>query len=198
MRVARPSARGRNRLSVGPSSIHARVTTSSSAGRPRLCSALAIADSRTLPIGVAAPRWVNLSTRRASSTWRPRMRFTTRRALVGEIRTKLAEARASCASGAIRVAMTLLLHPRSAFRAAVSAERTGRRELAELVPDHRLGDIDRDVLAPVVDRDRVPDHVGDDRGATGPRLDHAFFVLLVHRVDLEEQVVVDERPLLQA
>ena len=37
----------------------------------------------------------------------------------------------------------------------MTAERPRGRELAELVPDHLLGDEHRHVLAPVVDRDRV-------------------------------------------
>ena len=50
MRVARPRARGRQRLSVGPSSAKQAETKSSSAGMPLLCSALATADSRHLRI----------------------------------------------------------------------------------------------------------------------------------------------------
>ena len=46
------------------------------------------------------------------------------------------------------------------------------RELAELVPDHRLADEDGDVLAAVVDRDRVADHLGEDRRGARPGLDH--------------------------
>ena len=47
--------------------------------------------------------------------------------------------------------------------AGVAAESPGRGELAELVPDHLLGHEDGHVLAPVVDRDGVPDHLGEDR-----------------------------------
>ena len=53
------------------------------------------------------------------------------------------------------------LHLRLAV-AGVRAERPRRRELAELVPDHLLGDEDGHVLAPVVDRDRVADHLRED------------------------------------
>src|SRR2546421_6240793 len=66
--------------------------------------------------------------------------------------------------------------------AGVVAERARRRELAELVTDHRFGDVDGDVLAAVVHRDRVPDHVGDDRGATAPRLDDLLLALGVELV----------------
>src|SRR4029077_5369556 len=55
----------------------------------------------------------------------------------------------------------------SLFLTAVGAERAGRRELAELVADHRLRDEDRDVFLAVVDGDRVADHLREDR--RGPR-----------------------------
>src|SRR5262249_16336003 len=70
-------------------------------------------------------------------------------------------------------------------------------ELAELVADHRLGDVDGHVLAAVVDGDGVAHHVGDDRGAPAPRLDDALLAGRVQLIDLLEQMVVDERPLLQ-
>src|SRR5919199_2032580 len=78
----------------------------------------------------------------------------------------------------------------------VPAERAGRGELAELVPDHRLGHEDRDVLAAVVHRDRVPEHVGDDRRAPRPGADDGLAAAVVLLVHLLEQVAVDERTLL--
>src|SRR5437764_4885345 len=90
------------------------------------------------------------------------------------------------------------LTPTCALLAGVEAERACQRELAELVADHGLGDIDRDVLAAVVDGDGVADHVGDDRRAARPRLDDPLLVLGVEVVDLLQQVLVDERALLQA
>src|SRR4051794_10435370 len=92
---------------------------------------------------------------------------------------------------------TLLAAPRPAVVLDVALEGPRRRELAELVPDHALGDEHRDVLATVVHRDRVPEHVGDDRRAARPGLDHLLAVLVVLVVHLLEQVVVDERALLQ-
>src|SRR5687767_2618575 len=56
----------------------------------------------------------------------------------------------------------------------VPTERARGRELAELVPDHRLGHEDRDVLATVVHGQRVAEHVGDDRRATRPGADHVL------------------------
>src|ERR1700712_5207542 len=95
------------------------------------------------------------------------------------------------------VISTLLAAPRPAVVLDVTLEGPRRGELAELVPDHALGDEHRDVLAAVVHGDRVPEHVGDDRRATRPGLDHVLAALVVLRVHLLEQVVVDERTLLQ-
>src|SRR5690606_9773842 len=65
------------------------------------------------------------------------------------------------------------------------------------VADHRLGDVDRDVLTTVVHGDRVPDHLGDDGRAAAPRTDDPLFVLLVESLDLLQQMIVDEGALLQ-
>src|SRR5918997_2545980 len=88
--------------------------------------------------------------------------------------------------------------PAAALVLDVAAEGAGRRELAELVPDHRLGHEDRDVLAAVVHGDRVPEHVGDDRRAPRPGADDVLGALVVLGVHLLEQVVVHEGALLQA
>src|SRR5690606_18619667 len=71
-------------------------------------------------------------------------------------------------------------------------------ELAELVADHGLGDVDGDVLLPVVHREGVADHLGEDRGTSRPRLDDALLALRVLGVHLLHEVVVDEWALLQA
>src|SRR5262245_14378477 len=80
----------------------------------------------------------------------------------------------------------------------MALERPRRRELTELVADHRVGDEDRDVLAPVVHGDGVTDHGRNDHGSPGPGLDDVLGALLVLGVHLLEQVVVHERALLQA
>src|ERR1044072_5623302 len=77
-------------------------------------------------------------------------------------------------------------------------KRPGRRELAELVPDHLLGDEHGHVLAAVVDRDRVPDHLREDGRGARPGADHPLLVLLVHRLDAAHQPLLDERPFLAA
>src|SRR5699024_1842979 len=79
----------------------------------------------------------------------------------------------------------------------VELEGPGGGELSELVTDHRLGDVHGDVLASVVNGDGVADHVRDDGGAAGPGLYDLLVVGLVQRIDLFEQVIIDERALLE-
>src|SRR5262249_15254925 len=105
----------------------------------------------------------------ASSVGSPRMRSITRRAFLGVTRTYVARALArgvsstsapaAWALGAMSLfpllfrqcwwAGRLLLPARLAVVLDVPLERPGRGELTELVPDHRLGDEHRHVLAPV-------------------------------------------------
>src|SRR5215207_554865 len=77
----------------------------------------------------------------------------------------------------------------------MAAEGPRRRELTELVADHLLGDEDRDVLAAVVDRDRVPDHLGEDRRGARPGPDHALRSGVVHLLDAAHQPLLDVRAL---
>src|SRR3546814_13844325 len=79
-----------------------------------------------------------------------------------------------------------------------SSDLAGRGELTQLVADHRLGDVHRDVLAAVVHGDGVAHHLRDDRGAAAPGLDDLLLALLVEDVHLLEKGVVDEGALLQA
>src|SRR4051794_114802 len=129
----------------------------------------------------------------------PRMRSTTRRAFMGVTRMYRAWALASMVVPSVFV---MVVHPAlAALRLPVvldvTPEGARRRELAELVADHRLGDEHRDVGLAVVHRDRVAEHGRDDHRATGPGLDDVLgtgFVLDFHLLD---QVVVDEGPLLE-
>src|SRR5947209_1356382 len=158
------------------------------------CSMLAIAESSTLPTGSLAACGSNFMTACASVAGRPRMRSTTRRTLVGDIRTWRAVAlptrtRSWPVTRSATTCPPLVLD--------VAAEGPGRRELAELVTHHRLGHEHRDVLAPVVHGDRVAEHRRHDHRAARPRLDDVLGALVVLRVHLLHQVVVDEGTLLQ-
>ena len=57
-------------------------------------------------------------------------------------------------------------------------------------------DEDRDVLTPVVDGDRVADHLREDRRCPRPRLHHPLLARGVHRLDPRHQPLLDERALL--
>src|SRR5215210_7447697 len=118
------------------------------------------------------------------------MRSTTRRALDGVTRTYRAWA-LTCIG--LCSSLVCSADARAALLGAVDAEGPGRGELAELVPDHRLGDVDGHVLAAVVDGDGVPHHVRDDGAAARPGADDPLVTLAVELVDLLQQVVVDER-----
>src|SRR5215210_5245131 len=95
-----------------------------------------------------------------------------------------------CVAALAATALLVVLH--------VTLERAGRRELAELVADHRLGDEHRDVLAAVVHGEGVTQHVGADDRPTRPGLDDVLGARFVLDVDLLLKVVVDEGALLQA
>src|SRR5207302_4897677 len=61
---------------------------------------------------------------------------------------------------------------------------------------HVIAHVDRHVLPPVVDRDRVSDHLRHDRRPPGPRPNHALFPRLVEHPDLVQQGRVDKRAFL--
>src|SRR5438093_4589237 len=153
------------------------------------CSALATADSSTFTSVRFARSGESRSIRRASSTCRPRMRSTDRRSFRGEIRTYFALAFASKIASLLESGASLCVM-------AVHAEGSRRRELAQLVPHHRLGYEDRNVLAAVVDGDGVPQHLGNDRRPARPRLDDPLVAAAVHLDHLDHQVLVDERSFL--
>src|SRR3569832_1975396 len=98
---------------------------------------------------------------RAWSTFLPRMRSATRRPLSTERRTPRRTALVSM------VCVPLLL--RDLLVGRVTLEGPREREFAQLVADHLVGDVDRDVLLAVVHGDRQPDEVGQDHGAARPR-----------------------------
>ena len=75
----------------------------------------------------------------------------------------------------------------------MTAERPGRRELAELVPDHVLGDEDRDELSAVVNGEGVPNEIGRHSGTARPSANHLLVAGLVRGLDLVLEVLVDER-----
>ncbi len=98
------------------------------------------------------------------------MRFTIWRALVGDIRMNLAVAIASCASAAYLPCHFSLPDLRRSSRCHRASEGTGGGELPELVPDHRLGDVDGTCLRPSCTAIVWP----TISGSTVDRLDHVL------------------------
>src|SRR6201995_2379243 len=96
--VARPSARGRKRRRVGPSSTVIEVIRISSPIRSWLFSAFAAAELISLWMSSAAPRGEKASSARACSMCRPRTWSAMRRALRGATRTYFAVARTTGSS----------------------------------------------------------------------------------------------------
>src|SRR3984885_16235643 len=134
----------------GPLSTVIFVTKSPSPDMLWLFSALATADLSSFSSGSEAKTPENFSSTSASRTVLPRIASATRRSLRGPMRANLRCATAICGCSATAV---MLLHRR--LVAGVSLEDARRRELAELVPDHVLGDEHRDVSLAAVHADRV-------------------------------------------
>ena len=77
----------------------------------------------------------------------------------------------------------------------MSAERSGQRELAQLVSDHLLRHVNTRVPATVVNQECMTDELGRDRRAAGPRLDRLFFVGQRQPLHLFQELQVDKRAL---
>src|SRR3569832_688360 len=132
------------------------VILSSSISAPSLCSAFAIADSTTFFTIHAAFFGENVRTFSALSTGKPRIWSATRRVFCAEMRAPR------------RIAFTSIMSPLflSLLVGCMTLERTGQCELAKLVADHVFRDVHRNVLTAVVNGDRQPDEVREDRRAT--------------------------------
>src|SRR5205823_13374925 len=92
---------------------------------------------------------------------------------------------------------TLFRSGRLLAAGGVPAVGARRRELAQLVSHHVLGDVDRHVAAAVVHRDGVADHLREDGRVARPGLDHLALATGVEQLHLAEELRVDVRPLLQ-
>src|SRR5262249_11272609 len=81
--------------------------------------------------------------------------------------------------------------------AAVAAEDARWGELAELVPDHVLGDVQLDELLSVVDLEVLADELGDDRAVASPGADRLTLVGALIALHLGQQPLIDVGPFLQ-
>src|ERR1700692_1931191 len=75
----------------------------------------------------------------------------------------------------------------------MAVEHPGRRELAELVADHFLGDHHRDVFLPVIDAEIQADELRQDGRTPAPDLDHVVAAGRARGLRLAQQITVDER-----
>src|SRR5688572_23124377 len=123
------------------------------------------------------------------------MRSTTIRILRGLIPTERAIARASIFLSPLAPLARLGALVDKLAAMALEGARGG--ELAELVPDHVLGEVHRDELVAVVHGQRVSDELRRDGRGARPGLEDPPLVALVHLPDLLQEAVLYERPLLQ-
>jgi hypothetical protein len=65
-------------------------------------------------------------------------------------------------------------------------------KLSQLVPDHIFRHEDRNKLLPVMHRERMSDHIWDDRGPSRPGLDDLTILILIHPLHFLEQMVVNK------
>src|SRR5262245_40558535 len=159
--VARPCARGSQRLSVGPAPATASFTNRSSIRTLPACSALATADFSTFCTMRAPYLGVNSSVLCACSTVRPRISSSTWPHLRGVMRTNRWIALASMSALPGRRRRRRGARRRRLLRHVlpVPAEHAGGDELAQLVADHVLGHVDGQELVPVVHGQRVADEI---------------------------------------
>ena len=68
--------------------------------------------------------------------------------------------------------------------AAVTTEGACQGELAQLVTDHVLGDVDGDELVTIVNSEGVSNEIGRNHRSARPSLDHRLLSALIHGVNL--------------
>ena len=72
-------------------------------------------------------------------------------------------------------------------------ESPGECELAQLVANHLIGDVDRHVLLAVVHGNGQADELGQNHGATRPGFDRLFVFVGNGLISLGYQMMVDKR-----
>src|ERR1039458_2581117 len=180
----------------GPSFTYAsdpnRRSTSRSSNR---LVALAMADCSTFST-VGAMRLLTLRSRlKASPACMPRIISTTRRAFCGETRMYLA----SALTGVLGSMLASLCRRLSRFLRGclhrMAFKYPGGGELAEFVTHHILGDVHRNELLAVVDRDGIPDELRKNGGAPRPGADHLLLVGGGQHRHLGFEMRIDKRSL---
>src|SRR5262245_7100753 len=175
--------------------------------RPWLFSAFATADITHLRTSLAMRLRENSRSASAISTFLPRISCASRLSFCGETRRLRTTAFASLSEStrsrfALPIVFCLRLlalgrrfRPDGLLVAAVAVEGPRRRELAELVADHVLGDADGNVLLPVVNAECQADELRQDGRAPAPNANDLIAARCPHGLRLFEQITVDERSL---
>ncbi len=78
----------------------------------------------------------------------------------------------------------------------MATEMPRRRKLSELVTDHILRHKNGHVPTPVMDTNRVTDHLGKDGRVARPGLQYTLFVIASKQLDPRKQPRINERTLL--
>jgi hypothetical protein len=71
-------------------------------------------------------------------------------------------------------------------------KKPGRSKLSQLVPNHVFRHEDRNKLLPVMNRERMSDHIWNDRGPSRPGLNDLAIFILIHPLHFLKQMVVNE------
>jgi hypothetical protein len=74
----------------------------------------------------------------------------------------------------------------------MSLKEPGWCKLSQLVPNHIFRHEDRDKLLPVMDRERMSDHIWNDGGPSRPGLNDLSILVLIHPLHFLKQMVVNE------
>src|SRR5690606_20189406 len=192
-RTPRPRARACMRFITRFFPTWASATTRLSMSRPWLLSALATADFSSLSTSPAARLRENSSSAIALSTFRPRICCASRLSFCGLMRCMRSTARDSleaCFGGAFCLP---ILFPRHSLVAAVAVEGARRRELAELVAHHLLGNRNRHEGLAVVYLEGETDELRQDGRAARPGLDWRRTRGARRGFRLLQQIAIDER-----
>src|SRR5208282_5055625 len=169
MRPARPRARGLKRFNTMSLPTHAWATTRSSTSSSWLFSALAIADSSAFFTSTEILLLENCRSARAVATFLPRISWASRLSFCGLMRSMWIVALASLSASRRGLAVfDMSLGP---LVGGMAVEGAGRREFAELVADHLLGDRHRHMLVAVVDAEGEADELRQDGRTPAPDLD---------------------------
>src|SRR5215469_9865847 len=113
-----------------------------------------------------------LSSASAAEAVLPRIVWATRLSLRGLDRIPRIDAAASVSASRRSAAGLPMSAPSCLLVTGVAVEGAGRRELAELVPDHVLGNQHRDEFVAVIDTESEPDKLREDRRPPRPGADH--------------------------